>query len=304
MSERRYLRSWSCAAALTALLFFAQSASADGASARDNARDAFRIARAAFARGEYAAAAEAFERAAVFEPHAAPLLNAADAWERAGDWARAADDCDRALSIADSEPSLRDVAAKKLEKLVPRVGTLDFIGPNASSVRVDDAQVLRVPSRKRLLPGSHSLAFIDADGSQRPAMLVTLAPGERRTIDLGPSPSPSSLPSAPARPDAALSPAASSSPRDDERGAPRSPEKGGPPLASWIGFGIAGASLATSGVLGVWTLDRQSEFERHPTNANADAFESLRLGTNVALGVAAVAAITAGAVWLLTPSRK
>src|SRR3954468_1332556 len=87
----------------------AATAHADDA-AHDRAAESFRQAQAAFQRRDFAAAAAAFEQAAGFEPHPAPLMNAADAWERANEWARAAEDCDRVLAMPAVDPEFRSTA--------------------------------------------------------------------------------------------------------------------------------------------------------------------------------------------------
>src|SRR4051812_2488963 len=107
----------------------AATAHADDA-AHKRAAESFRQAQAAFERRDFAAAAAAFEQAATFEPHPAPLLNAADAWERAGEPARAAEDCDRALAMPNASDAHRAEAGQCLERLAPKLATLDFRGPS------------------------------------------------------------------------------------------------------------------------------------------------------------------------------
>ena len=75
----------------------ALATSAGGARADDAARaaESFNQARAAYERGDYTTAAVGFEQAAVYKAHHGALLNAAAAWEQAGDLPRAISDCDR-----------------------------------------------------------------------------------------------------------------------------------------------------------------------------------------------------------------
>jgi hypothetical protein len=49
------------------------------------ARRFFNAGQKAFAEGRFTEAAKAFEEAFRFKPHPAPLINAGDAWEKAGD---------------------------------------------------------------------------------------------------------------------------------------------------------------------------------------------------------------------------
>src|SRR5262249_47150270 len=61
----------------------------------------FRAASEAYGRGEYAAAARAFEESYRLVPRAAAVYNAARAWQAAGERARAADDYEAALKRTD-----------------------------------------------------------------------------------------------------------------------------------------------------------------------------------------------------------
>ena len=107
----------------------ARAAPADDARAR--AAESFRQAQAAFERRDFAAAAAAFETAAGFAPHPAAWLSAADAWQRAGEPARAADDCERARDVPGlAEASTADHAdyghdaAQCIERVRGRVALL------------------------------------------------------------------------------------------------------------------------------------------------------------------------------------
>src|SRR5688572_32949982 len=55
-----------------------------------DARHYFQSAQKAFAEGRFLEAARAFEEAHRIKPHPAPLINAGDAWEKAGEYALAA----------------------------------------------------------------------------------------------------------------------------------------------------------------------------------------------------------------------
>src|SRR5438445_551534 len=136
-------------AATAALCFFGATSPAFAGPATDDvhkrAAESFREAQAAFERREFAAAAAAFEQAARYEPHPAPLLNAADAWERVGDLARAAEDCDLVLAMPSlSEPSRAD-AERRLARLLPRVATLVVRGPRTALIRIDGGASFHPP---------------------------------------------------------------------------------------------------------------------------------------------------------------
>src|SRR5262249_30013942 len=148
----------------------------------------------------------AFEQAAFFAPHPAPLLNAEEAWEKAGEPARAAEDCDRVLAMEDATPDFRAEAEKRLAALVPRIATIDFSGPRTIVVRIDGGANIEIPARRRVAPGRHALAFVDLTSSRSKVSEVTLARGETRAVDVT-APTPLPAPAPPPAPAPAPEPA-------------------------------------------------------------------------------------------------
>src|SRR5262245_46232309 len=101
-----------------AMLVIASTSRADtDDAARERASRSFSEAKTAFALRNFTAAATAFEEAARLTPHPVTWLDAADAWERAGQPTRAAEDCDRALAIL-NDPNLGADANRRLERLL------------------------------------------------------------------------------------------------------------------------------------------------------------------------------------------
>src|SRR5687767_14279506 len=80
------------------LLVLALSAGA-AAQGKDEARRFFNAGQKAFAAGRYVESAKAFEEAFRLKPHPAPLINAGDAWEKAGELALAARSFQRVLKL-------------------------------------------------------------------------------------------------------------------------------------------------------------------------------------------------------------
>jgi hypothetical protein len=279
-------------ACVVATLFAITRVAASGPAdeSRRQAAESFRQAQAAFARSDFAAAAAAFEQAARFQPHPSPLLNAAEAWERAGELARAAEDCDQALAMADIEPKYRTEAEKRLGEIRPRIARVDVTGPRTVTVVIDGGPEKNVPVRRWLPPGRHTLQLVDLGTAGKRVVELDLAAGEARTIDATP---------APARPRAALAPAAPVEPIAQPR-APSS--RGFLPTTSWIALGGAGAAALTAAVLGGLTVAAQSEFNDDPTRDAADRFQGYKTATNVALGVAAGGVVVAVVAWALAPS--
>src|SRR4051812_39095386 len=103
----RAIVGWAVPVALVLLGWGPARADDPSSGARARADESFRQAKAAFARGEFAAAAAAFEQAATFVLHPAPLMNAAEAWENAGEPVRAIEDCDRVSAIPDAGEQYR-----------------------------------------------------------------------------------------------------------------------------------------------------------------------------------------------------
>lgn len=262
---------------------------------RTAAAESFREAQAAFARRDFAAAAAAFEQTARTVPHAATWLNAAEAWEKRGEWARAAEDCDRALEVRDVEPEIRREAERRLARAVTRASTLEVRGPRGVGVRIDGDAVQTLPIKRRLAPGAHRVVVVELATERETARDLVLTAGTVETIDI------------PAiTPDAPLDASA-------DRGAPivpqpsKDPSAGpspGPPTSSWIAFGVGGAFAVTAGILGVVTLDAKTAYERDPTHATLDTFRRDRVVTNIAIGGAVVAAAVGAVVWVVSASRR
>lgn len=263
---------------------------------RTAAAESFREAQAAFARRDFAAAAAAFEQTARTVPHAATWLNAAEAWEKRGEWARAAEDCDRALEVRDVEPEIRREAERRLARAVTHAATLEVRGPRGLGVRIDGDAVQTLPIKRRLAPGAHRVVVVDLATERETARDLVLAAGTVETIDVP-----------------ALAPVAARDASEDRSAplAPRSgnePSTGGlsraPPTSSWIAFGVAGAFAVTAGIMGVVTLDAKTAYERDPTHATLDTFRRDRIVTNVTIGGAVVAAAVGVVVWVVAASPR
>jgi tetratricopeptide (TPR) repeat protein len=290
-----------------AVLLGATSAAAAPPDARAAAREAFRQAQAAFERREFAAAAAAFEQAARIDPHAAPLLNASDAWERAGDVVRALEACDEVLALpnADGYKAEADACVKRF---VPRVATIDVRGAATVEARVDGARPKHAPSRHRALPGRHQVALAELGTSRAHTVEIDVSAGVTRVVDADDLLSPPAAPEAPAPPRVTARPADPEplmryEPIPAREEAPRTPSIG-PPAVTWASFGTAVAAGAVAGAFAALTVDRQRAFDQGDHSAaTAAAFHRDKAITNVALGVAAVAVVTGIVLWIAAPKR-
>jgi hypothetical protein len=258
------------------------------------AGESFRQAQAAFARKEFAAAAAAFEQAARFRPHPAPLLNAAEAWELAEELARAAENCDAVLAMPGLEQTFEKEARERLAKLLPKVATLRVTAPRGGLVSVDGGPPSVIPAVRRLLPGSHQVVLTRPSSGERRELVLELKAGETHALAepasrAQPPPTENSVPPVIREP----------RPEREEPAA-----TGGVPTASWILYGGAAAGLVAASVAGVLTLRARDDFNDSPTEKSADDFDRMKLVTNVSFAVAGVAAALGTGIWIASPSSS
>ncbi len=280
---------WSFATMIITAVAIAAPARADD-DANRRAEESFRQATEAFNNKQYVAAAAAFEQAARFKVHPAALLDAAEAWEHAGEYVRAAENIDRVLVIPGLDPTYLTESEERLKKLTPNIGTIDFRGPRTVLVRVDGGAEFSVPARIRIAPGHHTLTIVDLPTSRASKDVLNIGRGETRDYEVT-SPAPAPAPARPRGPEKPTAPTA-----------PASPPSRVPPLLSWIGFGVACAAAGTATVFGVRTLEAQSAYNASPSTEAQAAFYRERLITNAALGVSAAAAAAGAILWVALPS--
>ncbi|MFO0725548.1 MAG: hypothetical protein U1E65_17325 [Myxococcota bacterium] len=267
------------------LLLIAMLVAAPDPSARLAAQH-FEAAEAAFARGDYSGAALAFESAAALLPHAATLLNAAEAWERAGQRAKAVAVCTRVLAMEELTPAQREEARRRIQRLEPKVGRLAVEGDEDQTVEIDgDGEHRRIPGLFVLEPGEHAVQVLEADGDKREQRVVRVSAGKSSRLDLRSDKPPLELEPSAQGPTSAAEPLVVA------------PPETGPPVATWVAFGVGGAALLSTAILGGLTLGAQSSYNAAPSQAAADAFFARRTGANVSLGIALVACTVGGILW-------
>jgi hypothetical protein len=272
-----------------ALLVFAPCAWAADGDAKQRAAERFEAARALFARGEYAKAAETFEQAAAIAPHPAAYMDAAEAWERAGEPVRAAEVCDRLVAMPYLDARYAGAANAILRRNAAKIATLDVVAPTGARASVDGGAELSVPHRWRLAPGTHALVVVDA-GKARSSSLA-LKGGESRVVDA--SPPPPEPPPPPPRPVV----------HDEPPPPPPPPESSGPPAGAWIAFGVAAAAVGVGATFGVMTLMSRDDYNAVPNHATADAFYRNRAIADVGL-FTGLAAAGVGVAILVFSSGK
>lgn len=281
------VRALVAAAICSGALSLATSASAQTAAELD------KKARAAFENEEYELAARTFEEAYKLKPHPATQYNAALAWERAGELARAADAFESALLSEGLDEGRAAASRDRLSALKRQLGYVSVPAPIGGTVSVDHAVKVPIPAKIHVSPGSHELTLRRPDGTTEKQSISARA-GEVTTVEfsagggLGPGPAEATdpKPSAP-----------SSDPVSDQ------PADGSCSQCTWGWVAIGGAVVA-AGVgtyFGLRTLSARDEFEesdREDRDARNRAITSRAL-SNVAFGAAVVSA-GVGVVLLLT----
>src|SRR5262245_28868576 len=107
-----------------AIMLWSSIAFSQGKSADQRASALFQKGAAAYSRGDFRAAADAFEGAYRLVPAAAAAYNAGIAWQEGGDRPRAAEAYERALGAKDLDPTQGEDAKKRLAKLANELGRI------------------------------------------------------------------------------------------------------------------------------------------------------------------------------------
>jgi len=245
-----------------------------------------RQARTAFANGDTRAAAYAFEESARLFEHPSGYFNAARAWERASEPARAADAYQRALALGGLDDALVKQATERLAALEATLGTLSVTGPPGTRITVGHLKDADLPVKLHLSAGEQRVEVRLADGTQGAASIVRIVAGASATLEIPAHP--------PARP---LVPPLVPPPTS------RAP--------SVVGALFLGASVLSVGgaaVMGGFFLDQRSRITdpartHDEQQAAHDAAAGLQVGANVAV-VSAVIFGGAGLTFVLIGSQR
>lgn len=255
---------------------WAQTAPAASAEDRRQAAKDFAEGDRAFKDGDFRQAAESFERAYHRVPHHSALWNAARAWHRAGELARAANLYARYLREAPPNARDRNSAQRAVNDLSTRLARLEIHATDdIGSLKLDgeplDARSVFVT------PGAHVVEGRTRD--DRPVREAqTVEPGDVVSI--------------------ALAPPAVLAPKEPPPAPPAAhPAHGWSPIIVYFGGAL---TLALAGITvwsGIDTLQQKDAFDRSPTQNNLDVGRQKESRTNVLIaatsGVAALTALTA-----------
>lgn len=252
----------------------------------DTAARLFAAGEAAYARGDYRAAAHAFEAAHAREPRAAAIYNAALMWQHEGEKARAADAFSLALDRDDLDDAARANAEASLAVLRSELGWLVVSGPADARVSVGHLAEAKLPRRVHLPPGAYVVAVTFAAGASR-SIPVTVERGKEQTLTIEaplPAPSPS-----PPQPKPVL---------ETPRIAP-STGRAAPPTLAWITASTALVALGTAGALTYATTSVRDDYVRGgATDAELrDRAITLRTWSWIAYGAAGLLAASTVVVY-------
>jgi hypothetical protein len=273
--------------------------------ARAEAKREFAAGDEAYAHGDFGGAAGHFEAAYRYAPHPAALLNAAQAWEGAKSYARAATLYAQYLREAPPDAAPRSTASQALKQLAPKIAELDVAAPGLTDLGVDgrpvDSPVVYVE------PGHHFVYGHKDDRVARSDVDVTA--GSVTQVTLNPPPDlPTPPPVVPSPPPPLPAPAVVSpplSPRPLEtREAPAS-SRGTHVLPPWVV--IAGSAVTAVGIAGtIWSgieteQYKSTVYDPDMSVANLDAGLTRQRRTNILLSATAVAALATGAfaIWFV-----
>lgn len=248
-----------------------------------DARRYFNAAQKAFAEGRFVDAARAFEEAFRIKPHPAPLINAGDAWEKAGEYALAARDFDQVLKLEQSSDQDRADAVERLARLQPQLGIIKLEGEKTQRIRIDDEE-FHAGESVYVFPGEHQVSLLDVAGAQEHT--IEVGGGKRRTVL-----------------------ADTLMPKDDGSEGGQQGDGGGSvgidtgaksgisPLA-WVGYGVAAVGVAGAVYFGLQVNDAEASFDETHSREDYDRFNDNKLLANIGWGVAVVGA-GVGTVFLI-----
>lgn len=249
---------------------------------KDDARRFFNAGQKAFQAGRYVEAAKAFEEAFRLKPHPFPLINAGDAWEKAGELALAARTYQRVLVFEQSTEQDRSDATERLAKLSPKLGIIELEGDASQRARVDEDE-FKGGDRVYVVPGEHVVSLLDVESAKDKKLDV--AAGASRTVVLA-SLKPGAQGASSDTTTADDSTTTSADPSGDQAPA----KKGGIRATTWLMFGLTAVAAGGAVYFGLQVNDAEKKYNDAPNQDDYDRFNQNKLLTNVSIGVAVLSA--------------
>jgi tetratricopeptide (TPR) repeat protein len=277
-----------CALCASSALFAAPKASGADAKLRKQASALYEEGLKALDAGDAETCLAKFEEAYRTVPKPLVLLNIAECRKRTKDYAGAIEALERYLADRPDAPD-RAAVEGRIADLQKTNGTVAVTStPSGASIWVDGEDAARTtPADVSVAPGEREVALKLA-GHETAKERVTVASGHKSQVDL-------TLPEAAPQPRAA---------KDEAE--PTGTSDGGYHTSTgfWVAAGGAVAAAGVSAVFGVMALDKHSEFEDRPTRDVFDDGRRDALISDVALGVAAASAITAGVLYFTSKDAE
>ncbi len=263
------------------------------AQSKNEAASAFARGQALHAKGDYASAIAAFERAYQLKPHHAVLCSIALCYEQMNRFVEAAAQYRRCLSEG-AERSAKAASVKQALKAVEgKINYVEVKSPGAGgSVFVDGVAHGAAPQRVPLDPGRHVIE-VRREGATTATATLRVVSGEERTLTLVPA-----APAATSKPQV-VAPALPPPARSEPVAEPRSRRRLSPAWF-WTSVGLTVALGGAAAVMGGLTYKTASDYDKTPTKEGYDTFMSRRLATNVLAGVALAAAGTGTVLFFFT----
>jgi hypothetical protein len=258
------------------------------------ARELYAQGQQLFRQGDFSGAQRAFEDAYRAVPNPVVLLSVAECQVRTENFAGALSSLQQYLAERPSAPDKAQVEVQ-IQNLESKPGLVTVeSAPPGAQIAVDGAGTGNVtPFELSLRAGTHTIA-LTAPGHLKLEQRVEVSVGARQRLALTLTPEPVA-----AAPKSEKKPAT-----DKEQAEPKSGRGRHGTAGVWTSLAIAGVTLATGTGLGVAALQRDKDYNADlKSTGTADKAakrqgERLALFSDVTLGIAAVAGVTALVLYL------
>jgi tetratricopeptide (TPR) repeat protein len=228
----------------------------------------------AYRAGDFTLAGDLFEDAYALSPHADALWNAARAWHRAGERARAANLYARFLREAPPNAPDRNRATTALIELSRQLGKLELQKSTFDAAKVDDRAV--DAELVYVAPGGHEVVL--EHGDERDAQSIVVGAGAVVSVAF--------------REAAVAKPPPPPPPPEEHRG--------WSPTIVWIGAGLTAVAAGFSIWSGVDTLNTRDDYLRSGSKSDFDDGRAEQRRTNIGWVVTgSLAALTAATALVL-----
>jgi hypothetical protein len=267
---------------------------------RAEAARSFRAGSEAYQRGDFRAAARAFDEAYRVAPRGPAAYNAGLSWEGAGELLRAADDYTQALEASDLGTAERADATGRLRALERTLARITVSSPPGTRLALDDVDEPAWRTTFHVEPGRHTLRAVLPGGREESRVVASRAgASEAMTfVDAKDAPAPVPDDGSPAR----TASQGARPPHDEEVVSRSTPER----WPAWVAFGAA--AVASGVAIGAYVegVSARNEFvAKNDTDpALRDKALSLRTATWVSWGVAGACAAAGVVLYLLPPTSS